>query len=156
MARRTLSYIAIAVGAALIVIAVLLPTMLVPKLRSLPLDTVNTTSTELRSGAILDSNQLAQNEPVPNAADDERCNAEGDVSLPVHCFINTEAEIRSVRHVRMQDPADAEVVTFEVGTSILRNDKEEPANLINATVDRITMDRFTQFPIYEPTSTIQF
>lgn len=156
MARRTLSYIAIAVGVALIVIAVLLPTMLVPKLRSLPLDTVNTTSTELRSGAILDSNQLAKNEPVPNAVDDEQCAAEGDASLPVHCFINTEAELRSVRHVRMQDPADAEVVTFEVGTSILRNDKEEPANLINASVDRITLDRFTQFPIDEPTSTIQF
>lgn len=177
MARRTLSYIALAVGAALIVIAILLPTFLVSKLRSLPLDTVSSTITEARPGAILDSNQLALGEPVPNAAGDDRCPvpasagddedeeaaateaADEDAApsgLPLHCFINTEAEMRSIRHVKMQEPADGDVVTFEVGTTIVRDDKDEPDNLINATLDRITIDRFTQFPIDEPTSSIQF
>lgn len=152
MAKKALSHIAIIVGAALIVIAVLLPTFLVPKLKSLPLDTKSTTVTDVREGALLDSGALAENKPVPSAKDDPECADEDN--LPMHCFINTEVPLKSVRHVHMEDPADAKVVTFEVGTTILRMDRDEPKNLINASVDRITLDRATQWPVDEPTSTI--
>ena len=49
----------IIIGAALIVIAVLLPTFLVPRLKVIPLDTVSTTVTEVREGSLLDSGALA-------------------------------------------------------------------------------------------------
>lgn len=43
--KRTLGHALIIIGAALIVIAVLLPTFLVPRLRVIPLDTVSDTIT---------------------------------------------------------------------------------------------------------------
>lgn len=149
--KKTLSYLAILVGAALIMMAILLPTYLVPKLKSIPLDTVSTTITEVRDAALLDSGAMGRNEVAPAWKDDERC--EGD-QLPIHCFINPEVPMQSNRHVRVEEPSDGDVVTLEVGTTILRNDKDrEPDNLVNATVDRITLDRYTSWPVDEPIST---
>lgn len=157
MVKRTLSHALIIIGAALIVIAVLLPTFLVPKLRVIPLDTVSDTITEVRDGALLDSGLLGKGEVAPVRRDDERCKAETDeqkAELPIHCFI-TEAPLQSVRHVQIEEPADAKVATLQVGTTLLRDDKEEPSNLINATVDRITVDRKTAFPVEEPLSSVE-
>lgn len=154
MAKKILSHLAIVIGAALIVFAILLPTYLVPKMRSLPLDTVSTTVTEVREGALLDSGAFGANDPVKPRKDDPRC--EDKENRPVHCFINDEVPLKSVRHVHMENPADDKVVTFEVGTTILRTDKDEPKNLVNASVDRITLDRSTQMPVEDPTSTVAF
>lgn len=155
MAKRTISHLMIIIGAALIVIAVLLPTFLVPRLKVIPLDTVSTTVTEVREGALLDSGALAKGEPVEPRKNDPRCEAEGEnPDLPVHCFINDEVPLKSSRHVRTEEPSDEERVTLEAGTVIMREDREEPRNLINATVDRITLDRTNAFPVDEPISSI--
>ncbi|MFD5868504.1 DUF3068 domain-containing protein [Corynebacterium sp. NPDC060344] len=162
MAKRTLSHLMIIIGAALIVIAVLLPTFLVPRLKVIPLDTVSTTVTEVREGALLDSGALAAGEVVDPRKDDPRCETaeegegEGDAggALPLHCFINDEVPLKSSRHVRTEEPSDKERVTLEAGTVIMREDRDEPRNLINATVDRITLDRANAFPVDEPISSI--
>ncbi|MEJ5920327.1 DUF3068 domain-containing protein [Corynebacterium sp. H78] len=166
MAKRTLSLVMIVIGAALLVIAVLLPSFLVPKLRVIPLDTKSSTVTNIENGYLLDSGLLAKNEPAADRKDDPRCKdagadkPEGDAEadkpaeMPLHCFIG-ETPLVSNRHVRIQEPADKKVATMEVGTVVLRDDREEPKNLVNATVDRITLDRSTAFPVVDPVSTIE-
>lgn len=155
MAKRSLAHLLVIIGAALIVIAVLLPTFLVPRLRVIPLDTVSTTATEVYEGALLDSGALASGEPVEPRKNDPRCETEEEgATLPLHCFINDEVPLMSSRHVRVEEPADHERATLEAGTVILREDRDEPRNLVNATVDRITLDRSTAFPVDEPISSI--
>lgn len=155
MAKRTLSHLMIIIGAALIIIAVLLPTFLVPRLKVIPLDTKSTTVTETRESTLLDSGALAKGEPVESRKNDPRCKVEGEnPDLPLHCFINDEVPLLSSRHVRTEEPSDAKRVTLEAGTVILRDDREEPRNLVNATIDRITLDRTNAFPVDEPISSI--
>lgn len=155
--KRTLGHALIIIGAALIVIAVLLPTFLVPRLRVIPLDTVSDTITEVRDGTLLDSSQLGKNGPTPNRKNDPRCKAETDEEkrdLPVHCFINDKTPMQSKRHVEIEEPADDKIATLQVGTTLLRDDREEPKNLINATLDRITVDRSTAYPVDDPISSV--
>lgn len=155
--KRTLGHALIIIGAALIVIAVLLPTFLVPRLRVIPLDTVSDTITEVRDGTLLDSSQLGKNEPTPNRKNDPRCKAETDEEkrdLPVHCFINDKTPMQSKRHVEIEEPADEKIATLQVGTTLLRDDRKEPKNLINATLDRITVDRSTAYPVDDPISSV--
>ncbi|ALA68214.1 DUF3068 domain-containing protein [Corynebacterium lactis] len=155
--KRTLGNALILIGAALIVIAVLLPTFLVPRLRVIPLDTVSDTSTEIREAALLDSALLGKNQPAPGRENDPRCKATTDEEkqkLPVHCFINDKTPLQSKRHVEIEEPADEKVATMQVGTTMLRDDKEEPNNLVNATLDRITLNRSTAFPVEDPTSSV--
>lgn len=157
MAKRTLAHLMIILGAVLIVFAVLLPTFLVPRLKVIPLDTVSTTVTEARQGALLDSGALAKGEVVAPRKNDDVCKAaegEENPDLPIHCFINDEVPLKSSRHVRTEEPSDHKQVTLEAGTVILREDREEPRNLINATIDRITLDRTNAFPVDEPISSI--
>ena len=155
--KRTLGHALIIIGAALIVIAVLLPTFLVPRLRVIPLDTVSDTITEVRDGTLLDSSQLGKNEPTSNRKNDPRCKAETDEEkrdLPVHCFINDKTPMQSKRHVEIEEPADEKIATLQVGTTLLRDDRKEPKNLINATLDRITVDRSTAYPVDDPISSV--
>lgn len=155
--KRTLGHALIIIGAALIVIAVLLPTFLMPRLRVIPLDTVSDTNTEVRDGSLLDSGQLGKNEPTPNRKNDPRCKADTDEEkqkLPVHCFINDKTPLISKRHVEVEEPADDKIATLQVGTTMLRDDLEEPKNLVNATLDRTTLDRTTAFPVDDPISSV--
>lgn len=155
--KRTLGHALIIIGAALIVIAVLLPTFLVPRLRVIPLDTVSDTNTEVRDGTLLDSSKLGKNEPAENRKNDPRCKAKTDEEkqkLPIHCFINDKTPMQSKRHVEIEEPADDKIATLQVGTTLLRDDREEPKNLINATLDRITVDRSTAFPVDDPISSV--
>src|SRR5690606_16089046 len=62
------------------------------------------------------------------------------------------------RRVTAVEPSDADVITLQAAQSLLREDLadggEEEA-LVNATVDRITLDRVSSEPIDEATSTMQ-
>ncbi|HHU45356.1 MAG TPA: DUF3068 domain-containing protein [Actinomycetales bacterium] len=151
MARKTLSHLMLIIGAALVVIAVLLPTFLVPKFKVIPLDTVSTSVTETREGTLLDASQLAAGEPVAPRADDERC--QDEENLPLHCFINDEVPLFTSRHIHVEEPSDEDWVTLQAGLVMGREDKEEPDNLVTATLDRVTLDRRTSLPVNEPIST---
>ena len=87
-----------------------------------------------------------------DAADDS------DVQFAVTCFIDNDIPLYSQRRVTAVEPSDADVITLQAAQSLLREDLadggEEEA-LINATVDRVTLDRVTAEPIDEATSTIQ-
>ncbi len=154
MAKKSLAHVLIIIGAALLIIAVLLPTFLVPRLKVVPLDLTSSTNTIIQDGALLDSRLLGENKPAKGREDDPRCE-EGEEPLPIHCFISDETPIQSKRWVTIEEPADSEVATLQVGTTLIRHDREEPANLINATIDRITIDRSTAWPVDEPVSTVE-
>ena len=89
--------------------------------------------------------------------------AEGDeaeapeAQIPVSCFIDNDVPLYSQRRVQAVEPSDGDVITMQAAQSLLREDLEgeDVESLINATVDRITLDRVSAMPIDEPTSTLQ-
>lgn len=150
--KRILSSVAIVLGVAMLVFAIALPTYVVPKGKVLPLDLVSTTITPKTPGNLLDSGALAAGKPVGNNKDKPEC--KGD-NPQVSCFINKDLEMQSQRFTTAQEPSDKEVVTFESGQTLFRTDREEPKNLISASIDHVTLDRKTQMPVPEPTSSIE-
>lgn len=150
--KRILSSVAIVLGVAMLVFAIALPTYVVPKGKVLPLDLVSTTITPKTPGNLLDSGALAAGKPVGNNKDKPEC--KGD-NPQVSCFINKDLEMQSQRFTTAQEPSDDDVVTLESGQTLFRTDREEPKNLIRASIDHITLDRKTQMPVPEPTSSIE-
>lgn len=150
--KRILSSVAIVLGVAMLVFAIALPTYVVPKGKVLPLDLVSTTGTPKTPGNLLDSGALAAGKPVGNNKDKPEC--KGD-NPQVSCFINKDLEMQSQRFTTAQEPSDKEVVTLEAGQTLFRTDKEEPKNLISASIDHVTLDRKTQMPVPDPTSLIE-
>lgn len=150
--KRILSSVAIVLGVAMLVFAIALPTYVVPKGKVLPLDLVSTTITPKTPGNLLDSGALAAGKPVGNNKDKPEC--KGD-NPQVSCFINKDLEMQSQRFTTAQEPSDDDVVTLESGQTLFRTDREEPKNLIRASIDHITLDRKTQMPVPEPTSSVE-
>ncbi|HIW94943.1 MAG TPA: DUF3068 domain-containing protein [Candidatus Corynebacterium gallistercoris] len=149
--RKILSYTAVLLGAALLVFAIALPTYVVPKGKVLPLDVVSTTKTDVIEGNLLDSGALASGKPVQGKESRPEC--QGD-HPQISCFMWKGIELQSQRFTTGQEPANDEVVTLEAGQTLFRKDKEEPKNLLSASVDRVTLDRKTQMPVPDPVSTI--
>lgn len=150
--KRILSSVAIVLGVAMLVFAIALPTYVVPKGKVLPLDLVSTTGTPKTPGNLLDSGALAAGKPVGDNKNKPEC--KGD-NPQVSCFINKDLEMQSQRFTTAQEPSDKEVVTLEAGQTLFRTDKEEPKNLISASIDHVTLDRKTQMPVPDPTSSIE-
>lgn len=149
--RRAISLIAIVLGAALVVLAIALPTYVVPKGKILPLDVVSTTGTEVANGQLLDSGALAANRPVDDNKNKPECKGK---DKQVSCFIWHEVPIQTQQFTTAQEPSDKKQVTLEAGQSVFRTDVAEPRNLLSASVDRVTLDRKTQMPVPEPVSTL--
>ena len=98
----------------------------------------------------------AEGEDVEAVGDDEADDSE--VQLAVSCFIDNDVPLYSQRRVTAVEPSDSDVITMQAAQSLLREDLADGgdnAALINATVDRITLDRVTAMPIDEATSTMQ-
>lgn len=168
----------VGLGAFLLTIALALVFFVVPSQKKTPLDINSTTVTEVAPGAVLVGLSLATNSPTELNSDRAECRptadtrdegedvqddtAEGaeddEVQFPVSCFIDNDIPLLSQRRVMAVEPSDSDVITLQAAQSLLREDLadggEEDA-LINATVDRITLDRVTSEPIDEPTSTMQ-
>lgn len=150
--KRILSSVAIVLGVALLVFAIALPTYVVPKGKVLPLDLVSTTGTAKIPGNLLDSGALAAGKPVGDNKDKPEC--KGD-NPQVKCFINKGLELQSQRFTTAQEPSNDDVVTLEAGQTLYRTDREEPKNLIRASIDHVTLDRKTQMPVPDPTSSVE-
>lgn len=149
--KKVFAYISILLGAAMLVLAIALPTYVVPKGKVLPLDLVSNTKTNTVKGDLLDSGALGANRPVPGKENLPECKAE---TKQIKCFMRNDVELQSQRFTVAQEPSNKNVVTLEVGNTVIRKDMQEPQNLISATLDRITLDRKTQMPIPEPVSTL--
>ena len=173
----------VGLGAFLLTIALALVFFVVPSQKKTPLDINSTTVTEVVPGAVLVGKALAGNTPTELNADRPECRpadggAEGDDAegaegaegteaegasdseeqLPVNCFIDNDIPMFSQRRVMAVEPSDSDTVTFQAAQTLMREDKAESgdeAALINATIDRVTLDRVTAEPVDEPTSTVQ-
>ncbi|MBB1045695.1 DUF3068 domain-containing protein, partial [Dietzia sp. DQ11-44] len=83
---------------------------------------------------------------------------DSEVQFPVTCFIDNDIPLYSQRRVQAVEPSDAEVITFQAAQSLLREDKtgsDGVEGLVNASIDRVTVDRVTAEPIDEAVSTLQ-
>ena len=149
--KKVLSSLLIILGAAMLIFAIALPTYVVPKGKVLPKDIVSTTGTDPIKSNLLDANALAAGKPVQDKASRPECRGK---DKQVSCFILKDVELQSQRFTRAQEPTDDKVVTLEAGQTLFRTDREEPKNLVNATVDRVTLDRKTQMPVPDPVSTL--
>lgn len=149
--KKFFSYIAVLLGAALLVFAIALPTYVVPKGKVLPLDVVSTTGTAPTPANLLDSSALASGKPVRGNENRPECKAE---TKPLSCFIAKGVVLQSQRFLTAQEPSNKNEVTMEAGQTLIRTDREEPRNLLSASVDRVTLDRHTQFPVDAPVHTI--
>ena len=116
----------IGLGAALLIAAVLLSTYTAGKIRKIPL-TIDQTLVSSGTGTALD----------PASLSGERFVIDRDVPLV------------SQQAMTVENPANAEVVTFQVGTSVRRSDKQQDHGLLLAMVDTVTVDRSTAEAVSE-------
>lgn len=172
----------VGLGAFLITLALALVFFVVPAQKKTPLDINSTTVTETVPGAVLVGAALASNTPTDLNADRPECRApeapaagegeegapaetqdgpeadDSDVQFPVTCFIDNDIPLYSQRRVQAVEPSDSDVITMQAAQSLMREDKtggDDVEGLVNATVDRVTVDRVTAMPTDEATSTLQ-
>ncbi len=110
----------IGLGAALLIAAVLLSTYTAGKIRKVPLD-IDETLVSDGTGTALD----------PASLSGERFIVDKDVPLV------------SQQAITVETPANANVVTFQVGTTVRRTDRQQDNGLLLAMVDTVTMNRST-------------
>ncbi len=107
-------------GAALLTAAVLLTTYTAGKIAKIPLD-IDTTLISSGTGAALDPASLSATRFVV------------DQNVP----------LVSQQAVTVETPANAQVVTFQMGASVRRTDRQQDSGLLLALVDTVTLDRRT-------------
>ena len=149
--KKILSYALIILGAAALVFAIALPTYVVPKGKVIPLNTVSSSGTDVTPGILLDAGALGSGKALPDKANRPECRGK---DKQVSCFIGQDTPLQSQRFVVVQEPSDDKIATLEVGNSMVRTDRDEPRNLLNASIERIQLDRKTQMPVDEAVSTI--
>lgn len=117
---RLVAFGIIGLGAALTIAALLLSTYTAGKIRKVPL-TLDETLVAGGTGTALD----------PASLSGERFIIDRDVPLV------------SQKAVSVETPANAEVVTLQVGTTVRRTDKQQDNGLLLAMVDTVTINRST-------------
>lgn len=117
---RITVYGALGLGAALLIAALLLPTYTVSQLTKIPLD-IDTTLVSEGRGTALDPASLA-----------------GE-----HFVIDEDVPLVSQKQISVESPANADVVTLQVGSTVRRTDKQKDSGLLLAMVDTVTVNRET-------------
>ena len=120
----------IGLGAALLIAALLLSTYTSSRITKIPLD-IDATLISDGTGTALDSASLS-----------------GD-----HIVINQNVPLVSQQQVSVESPANADVVTLQVGTSVRRTDKQKDSGLLLAIVDTVTLNRKTAMAVSDDTHT---
>jgi Porin PorA len=120
----------IGLGAALLIAALLLSTYTSSRITKIPLD-IDTTLISDGNGTALDSASLS-----------------GD-----HLVVNQNVPLVSQQQVSVESPANADVVTLQVGSSVRRTDKQKDSGLLLAIVDTVTLNRKTAMAVSDDTHT---
>ena len=117
---RLVALAVMGLGAALLTAALLLTTYTAGKIEKIPL-TIDKTLVSGGTGTALDPASL---------------------SAP-RFVIHTDVPLISQQAITVETPANAQVVTFQVGTSVRRTDRQQDSGLLLAMVDTVTLDRRT-------------
>jgi hypothetical protein len=120
----------IGLGAALLIAALLLSTYTGSRITKIPLD-IDATLMSDGNGTALDSASLS-----------------GD-----HLVVNQNVPLVSQQQVSVESPANADVVTLQVGTSVRRTDKQKDTGVLLAIVDTVTLNRKTAMAVSDDTHT---
>ncbi|MFV0494553.1 DUF3068 domain-containing protein [Mycobacterium sp.] len=118
----------IGLGAALLIAALLLSTYTSNRIAKVPLN-IDTMLISEGNGTALDSASLS-----------------GD-----HFVIDPDVPLVSQQQVTVEYPANAKVVTLQVGSSLRRGDKQKDSGLLLASVDTVTLNRRTAVAIADDT-----
>lgn len=113
----------IGLGAALLIAALLLSTYTAGKIRKIPLN-IDQTLVSTGTGTALDPASLS-------------------AGAGAKFIIDKNVPLVSQQAMTVETPANAEVVTFQVGTSVRRSDKQKDNGLLLAMVDTVTLNRST-------------
>jgi hypothetical protein len=113
----------IGLGSALLIAAVLLSTYTSGKIRKVPLD-IDQTLMATGTGTALDPASLS-------------------AGLGAKFVVDKNVPLVSQQAMTVETPANAEVVTFQVGTTVRRSDKQKDNGLLLAMVDTVTLNRST-------------
>ena len=115
-------------GAALLIAALLLSTYTASRIQKIPLD-LDATLVSNGTGSALDPDSLSQQNFV----------------------IDKNVPLVSQQQISVESPANADVVTLQVGTSVRRSDKQKDNGLLLAMVDTVTLDRSTAEAVSDET-----
>ncbi|WP_197507149.1 DUF3068 domain-containing protein [Mycobacterium sp. 852002-50816_SCH5313054-b] len=118
----------IGLGAALLIAALLLSTYTSSRITKIPLD-INATLVSDGNGTALDSASLSTD----------------------HLVVNQNVPLVSQQQVSVESPANADLVTLQVGTSLRRTDKQKDSGLLLAMVDTVTLNRKTAMAVSDDT-----
>jgi DUF3068 family protein len=120
----------IGLGAALLIAALLLSTYTSSRITKIPLD-LDATLVSDGTGTTLDSASLSSD----------------------HVVVNQNVPLASQQQISVESPANADVVTVQVGTSLRRTDKQKDSGLLLAIVDTVTLNRKTAMAVADDTHT---
>jgi Porin PorA len=120
----------IGLGAALLIAALLLSTYTSSRIAKIPLN-IDATLVSDGSGTALDSASLSTD----------------------HLVVNQNVPLVSQQQVSVESPANADVVTLQVGTSVRRTDKQKDSGLLLAIVDTVTLNRRTAMAVSDDART---
>ncbi|GFG63712.1 membrane protein [Mycobacterium kubicae] len=120
----------IGLGAALLIAALLLSTYTSSRISKIPLD-IDATLVGEGNGTALDAASLS-----------------GD-----HVVVNQNVPLVSQQQVTVESPANADVVTLQVGSSLRRTDKQKDSGLLLAIVDTVTLNRKSALAVSDDTHT---
>ncbi|WP_293056828.1 DUF3068 domain-containing protein [Mycobacterium sp.] len=115
-------------GAALLVAALLLWTYTTSRITKIPLD-LDTTLVSDGSGTALDPASFS-----------------GE-----HLVVDTNVPLVSQQQIDVESPANADVVTLQVGTTVRRTDMQKETGLLLAMVDTVTLNRKTAMAVSDET-----
>ncbi|ORV47459.1 hypothetical protein AWC03_01210 [Mycobacterium europaeum] len=118
----------IGLGAALLIAALLLSTYTTSRITKVPLD-IDTTLISDGTGTALDSASLSTD----------------------HVVVNQNVPLVSQQQISVESPANADVVTLQVGSSVRRTDKQKDSGLLLAIVDTVTLNRKTAMSVSDDT-----
>jgi Porin PorA len=120
----------IGLGAALLIAALLLSTYTTSRITKVPLN-IDTTLISDGTGTALDSASLSTD----------------------HVVVNQNVPLVSQQQIGVESPANADVVTLQVGTSVRRTDKQKDSGLLLAIVDTVTLNRKTAMAVSDDSHT---
>jgi hypothetical protein len=114
----------IGLGAALLIAALLLTTYTVGKIKKIPLN-IDTTLVSSGTGTALDPASL----------------------MSPHYVVDKNVPVVQQQQMTVETPANAQVVTLQVGTTLRRVDKQQDTGLLLAMVDTVTINRTTAMAV---------
>jgi len=120
----------IGLGAALLIAALLLSTYTTSRITKIPLN-LDATLVSDGTGTALDSASLSSD----------------------HVVVNQNVPLVSQQQISVESPANADVVTLQVGSTLRRTDKQKDSGLLLAIVDTVTLNRRTAMAVSDDTHT---